>query len=117
SPERGGMIGEIAFHGSPKPREIVGIAGPKTPCRCLRRRGWRGKPAAFFKDCFIVQTDAAGPLAPPPPRSRGDLHHARGGGDLRAAGHALFDRQGFLSDASPGAEGVLPRATAVPAAP
>ena len=59
------------------------------------------------------------PEARPParPRGREHPHHARGGGRVRAAGDALFDRQGLVGPAAAGAEGVLPRADSVSAAP
>ena len=47
-------------------------------------------------------------------RGRGDPHLPRGGGDLRQAGDALFDRQGFVGAAASGDEGVLSGQAAVP---
>ena len=54
----------------------------------------------------------------PSPRARGreHPHHARGGGRIRAAGDALFDRQGLVGAAAPRAEGLLSRADSVSAA-
>ena len=49
-------------------------------------------------------------------RGREHPHHARGGRRVRAAGHALLDRQGLVGAAAPGAEGVLSRADSLPAA-
>ena len=50
-------------------------------------------------------------------RKRGDPHLPRGGGRIRASGDALFDRQGFLGAAAPGAEGVPSGQAAVSAGP
>ena len=107
---------EILFHQSPVRREIAWRRRENRLLHAWRRRAlWLGsarrKPGRTAARC----TDP--PVPPPPPRSRGDLHHARGGRHLRAAGHALFDRQGFLGDAASGAEGLLSGAAAVPAAP
>ena len=42
------------------------------------------------------------------------IHILRGRGGIRAAGHALFDRQGLVCDAAPGAEGVPSGADSLP---
>ena len=49
-------------------------------------------------------------------RSREHPHPARGGRPGGPAGAALFDRQGFLGAAASGAQGVLSRPAAIPAA-
>ena len=59
---------------------------------------------------IVPMSETTYELTPPPgARGRGDPHHPRGGGRVRAARAAVLGRQGLDRHAAPGREGVLPR--------
>ena len=97
----------------PRPSE-----GPRRSAEICRAHGNRMLTSTIVEldrpNCGAACRAAAGP--PARARGREHPHHPRGGRRVRAAGDALFDRQGLVGAAAPGAEGVLSRADSVPAA-
>ena len=90
------------------------VRQPKPAAACAASD--RTRFPARGKRANAAPNDAAPTDPSRPARGREHPHHARGGRRGRAAGDALFDRQGQRGDAAPGDEGLLPGAAAVPAA-